>query len=59
MRPSRPAGPALGKLCAGALSFEVALLRPFAVQQFYHFVFLVNLAVLGMAGRPARRRERF
>jgi hypothetical protein len=41
---------ALGLLSAGALCFEVALLRLYAVQQFYHFAFLViSLAVLGTA----------
>lgn len=37
-------------LSAGALCFEVALLRLYAIQQFYHFAFLVvSLAVLGTA----------
>jgi hypothetical protein len=47
---SRREAAALGLLSAGALSFEVALLRLYAVQQFYHFAFLViSLAVLGGA----------
>ena len=50
MPPSRRAALALGLLSAGALCFEVALLRLYAVQQFYHFAFLViSLAVLGTA----------
>lgn len=41
---------ALLLLSAGALCFEVALLRLYAIQQFYHFAFLViGLAVLGTA----------
>lgn len=41
---------ALFLLSAGALCFEVALLRLYAIQQFYHFAFLVvSLAVLGTA----------
>jgi hypothetical protein len=50
MRISRRAAAALGLLSAGALCFEVALLRLYAVQQFYHFGFLIiSLAVLGTA----------
>jgi hypothetical protein len=50
MRLSRRATVALGLLSAGALCFEVALLRLYAVQQFYHFAFLIiSLAVLGTA----------
>jgi hypothetical protein len=37
-------------LSAGALCFEVALLRLYSIQQFYHFAFLVvSLALLGTA----------
>ena len=44
------AGWSLLLLSAGALCFEVALLRLYAIQQFYHFAFLVvSLAVLGTA----------
>jgi len=47
---SARAGWSLLLLSAGALSFEVALLRLYAIQQFYHFAFLVvSLAVLGTA----------
>jgi hypothetical protein len=50
MRFSRRTALALGLLSAGALCFEVTLLRLYAVQQFYHFAFLViSLAVLGTA----------
>jgi len=41
---------ALGLVSAGALGFEITLLRLYAVQHFYHFAFLViSLAVLGTA----------
>ena len=47
---SRRDGWSLLLLSAGALCFEVALLRLYAIQQFYHFAFLVvSLAVLGTA----------
>ena len=46
-RPSALAGVAL--LSCAALAYEVGLTRLFAVQQFYHFAFLViGLAVLGI-----------
>ncbi len=47
---SARAGWSLFLLSAGALCFEVALLRLYAIQQFYHFAFLiVSLALLGTA----------
>jgi hypothetical protein len=44
----------LGLLSAAALAFEIALTRLFALQQFYHFAFMVvSLAVLGSAASGA------
>jgi hypothetical protein len=40
----------LGLISAASLAFEITLTRLFAVQQFYHFAFLVvSLAVMGFA----------
>jgi hypothetical protein len=40
----------LGLITAAALAFEIVLTRLFAVQQFYHFAFVVvSLAVMGFA----------
>jgi hypothetical protein len=40
----------LGLISAGSLTFEIALTRLFAIQQFHHFAFVVvSLAVMGIA----------
>jgi hypothetical protein len=47
---SRASTLGLALVSAGALLFEVALTRLFAIQQFYHFAFVVvSLAVMGTA----------
>lgn len=60
----------LGLLSAASLTFEIALTRLFAIQQFHHFAFMVvSLAVMGIAasglllssrrGHPARTHLAF
>lgn len=50
MRQGRPLLLGLGLLSAAMLAFEIGLTRLFAVQQFFHFAFLVvGLAVMGVA----------